>query len=74
MLCLSPGAGAWDELGSAALAVHPFDLEQTAAALRVALEMPATERAERAEKLWTLAGSRTPAAWFDDQLKAAAGR
>lgn len=74
VLCLSPGAGAWDELGSAALAVHPFDLEQTAAALRAALEMPATERAERATKLRTLAGSRTPAAWFDDQLKAAAGR
>ena len=47
VLCLSPGAGAWDELGSAALAVHPFDLEQTAAALHTALEMPATERAER---------------------------
>jgi trehalose 6-phosphate synthase len=74
VLCLSHGAGAWDELGSAALAVHPFDLEQTAGALRAALEMSPSERAERAERLRVLAGSRTPAAWFEDQLKAAAGR
>jgi trehalose 6-phosphate synthase len=74
VLCLSPGAGAWDELGSAAVAVHPFDLEQTAGALRAALEMPEPERAERAKRLRVLAGSRTPAAWFDDQLKAAVGR
>ena len=33
VLCLSPEAGAYEELRDAALRVHPYDLEQTAAAL-----------------------------------------
>ena len=68
VLCLSADAGAWDELGEAALEVHPFDIEQTAAALDAALAMPADERADRAARLRTLAGARTPADWFGDQL------
>lgn len=68
VLCLSADAGAWDELGEAALEVHPFDIEQTAAALDAALAMPADERAERAARLRALAAARTPADWFADQL------
>jgi len=68
VLCLSPDTGAWDDLKSGALAMHPFDLEQAADALHVALEMPVEERAARAVKLRTLAAARTPKSWFDDQL------
>ena len=71
VLCLSADAGAWDELGEAALEVHPFDIEQTAAALDEALAMPADERGDRAARLRRLASARTPADWFDDQLSQA---
>ncbi len=71
VLCLSADAGAWDELGEAALEVHPFDIEQTAAALDEALAMPADERADRAARLRQLASARTPADWLDDQLSQA---
>jgi len=68
VLCLSADAGAWDELGPAALEVHPFDIEQTAGALDRALTMPGDERAARAAQLRALARARTPADWFADQL------
>jgi trehalose 6-phosphate synthase len=71
VLCLSPDTGAWDDLGVCALTVHPFDLEQTADALHVALAMPDDERAARAVKLRELAAVRTPQDWFDDQLNEA---
>ncbi|HSO96782.1 MAG TPA: trehalose-6-phosphate synthase [Acidimicrobiia bacterium] len=68
VVCLSPDAGAWDDLGTAAVRMHPFDLEQAADALHQALSMPAEERAGRAATLRELAGARTPKMWFDDQL------
>lgn len=73
VVCLSREAGAFDELGAAVLQVHPYDLVQTAEALRDALSMSASERKERATRLRALAGARTPAAWLDD-LVSAAGR
>jgi trehalose 6-phosphate synthase len=73
VLCLSPDAGAWDELGEAALAVHPFDIQQTAAALHAALSMPRDEREPRAARLRELASARTPHDWLDDQIRAARG-
>jgi len=71
VLCLSRDAGATDILGEAALAIHPFDLEQTAGALDQALAMPAKERTQRAARLKTLTAARTPRDWLDDQLRAA---
>ena len=71
VLCLSPDAGAWDELGDAALAAHPYDLEQCAATLHAALSMPAGERAARADRLRELASVHTPRTWLADQLAAA---
>jgi trehalose 6-phosphate synthase len=71
VLCLSPDAGAWDELGDAALAAHPYDLEQCAGALHAALSMPAGERAARADRLRELARARSPRTWLDEQLAAA---
>jgi trehalose 6-phosphate synthase len=71
VVCLSPEAGAYDELEPAVLAVHPYDLEQNAAALHEALSMPAGERSTRAARLRGLAGARTPSRWLDDLLSEA---
>jgi trehalose 6-phosphate synthase len=73
VVCLSREAGAFDELRDGVLAVHPYDLGQTAAALHDALTMPEDERRHRADRLRTLAAARTPADWLDDQLRAARG-
>jgi trehalose 6-phosphate synthase len=71
VLCLSPDAGAWDELGEAAVETHPYDLEHATAALHTALTMPSAERAPRAARLRELASARTPQDWLTDQLDAA---
>ena len=72
VLCLSPEAGAWEELGDAgALAAPPFDLQGTADALHTALTMGDAERAERAHRLRAAATERTPADWLAAQLRAA---
>jgi len=70
VLCLSPEAGAWDELGEAALRVHPYDVEQAAGVLHTALGMDRDEREARGARLRALAGARTPRDWLDDQLRA----
>jgi trehalose 6-phosphate synthase len=68
VVLLSPEAGAYDELRDAVLAVHPYDIEQGAAALDHALTMPADERAARASALRELARVHTPSTWLDDLL------
>ena len=74
VLCLSPEAGAFDELAGPALRAHPFDLVATADALREALAMPAEERRRRAEDLRLIASNRTPADWLGDQFTASGVR
>ncbi len=69
VVCLSPDAGAFDELHDAVLPMHPYDLEQGAQALRDALTMPAGIRRSRAARLRSLATAHTPATWLD-QLRA----
>jgi trehalose 6-phosphate synthase len=71
VLCLSPEAGAFEELGPAAVPVHPYDIEQAARALHEALVMDADERRTRAEQLSKRAAARTPRDWLDDQIAAA---
>jgi trehalose 6-phosphate synthase len=71
VLCLSPEAGVWSELGSAAFEVSPFDVAGTADVLDAALRLPAGERKIRAETLRRLAMARGPADWLADQLAAA---
>ncbi|MFM7070052.1 MAG: trehalose-6-phosphate synthase, partial [Actinomycetes bacterium] len=71
-LVLSTEAGAWEELRGAADAVHPFDIEATAAALEAALDRRGTERSERANELRRLATQRSPRDWLADQLAAVA--
>ncbi|MGH9037671.1 MAG: trehalose-6-phosphate synthase, partial [Acidimicrobiia bacterium] len=68
VLCLSRGAGSFDELGPGAVEIHAFDVLQGASALHTALSMPAAERAARAQQLKELAGARTPALWLEDLL------
>ncbi|WP_086723972.1 alpha,alpha-trehalose-phosphate synthase (UDP-forming) [Streptomyces carpinensis] len=67
-LVLSREAGAYAELGEDAVAVNPFDVVGTAAALHEALSMPGAERAERTKRLAAAATALPPAQWFLDQL------
>lgn len=71
VVCLSPEAGAYDELGPAVLEAHPYDLDQTASALDTALSMPAEVRREQAARLRDLASVHTPASWLQAQISAA---
>ncbi len=68
VLCLSPEAGVWSELGPVALRVRPYDIAGTADVLDEALRMPADARRERAQALRVLAEKRTPSDWLADQL------
>ena len=70
-LVLSTEAGAWAELGSAALGVNPFDVEETAQTLGVALDRSPQERSTSAAELAQLVAKRTPMDWLQDQLAAA---
>jgi trehalose 6-phosphate synthase len=64
VLLLSPEAGAYDELASHALAVHPYDVEQNAEAFHRALTMSADERAARASGLRDAALCHNPETWL----------
>ncbi|MFE9341052.1 trehalose-6-phosphate synthase [Streptomyces sp. NPDC007063] len=72
-LVLSREAGAHEELAPDVLSVNPFDVRETAAALRTALEADPADRAERTRRLAATATSRPPARWFLDQLEALPG-
>jgi trehalose 6-phosphate synthase len=69
-LVLSREAGAYAELAQAAIAVNPYDVEATAAALNTALTMPDAERADRTKRLADAATALPPSRWFLDQLEA----
>ena len=69
VLCLSPEAGAYDELQSAVTPMHPYDIEEAAGALDEALAMPLDDRAATAEKLRALATARTPVDWLRDLVR-----
>lgn len=72
VLCLSPEAGAWEELGGAgAVEVPPFDVAGTAHALDAALSMPADERAKRLASQRAVVLARTPDDWLAEQIAAA---
>jgi trehalose 6-phosphate synthase len=68
VVCLSREAGAFDVLGDACVAVQPFDITQTADALRTALDMAPDERASRARVLRQRAGAEPPARWLETQI------
>jgi trehalose 6-phosphate synthase len=69
VVCLSRDAGAYDELADAVLGVHPYDLDQTAAALHTALSMSPDERRVQAEHVRELAAARRPSDWLADLMR-----
>jgi trehalose 6-phosphate synthase len=71
VLCLSPEAGVWAELGDLALRVQPHDIAATADVLDAALTMPSDTRQSRGAGLRSRAEGRRPADWLADQLAAA---
>ena len=68
-LVLSRTAGAYAEMGRAALGVDPVDIAGTAAAIATALELPEEERVARASALRRTAASRSPAQWISRQRR-----
>jgi len=68
-LILSRTAGAYAELGRAAIGVDPVDLAGMAEAIELALTMPEEDRALRAATLRRTAASRSPAQWARRQLR-----
>ncbi len=70
LLALSPGAGAWEELGSDAAAVHPYDITQTARVLHELLGTDPDERAAGGRRGRAAPGGRRPPVGLSDQLAA----
>jgi trehalose 6-phosphate synthase len=67
-LVLSRNAGAFGRLGRYAIGVNPFDIAETAEAIREALEMQPPERARRARGLTRTILANTTARWLRRQL------
>lgn len=68
VLILSENTGAFEELGRHALAVNPFDVGGTAAAIASALQMDETERAWRAAALREAVTANRLDRWVEAQL------
>jgi trehalose 6-phosphate synthase len=68
-LVLSANAGAYGRLGRHAIGVNPFDVAETADAIRLALEMPEDERIRRARGLVRAVLTSNPARWLTSQLR-----
>lgn len=68
---LSRNAGAFEEIGSAVVPVHPFDVPGTADAIEAALDATGAERDTRARKLVKLATRSSPREWLETQINAA---
>jgi trehalose 6-phosphate synthase len=65
---LSENTGAHEELGSCALSVNPFDVQELADSIYAALTMAPEERKRRADGLREIVMSRDPGDWIDEQL------
>ncbi len=65
---LSENTGAHEELGEYALSVNPFDIQELANSIHLALTMDRSERRRRAEGLAQIVTSRDPGDWIDEQL------
>ncbi|WP_374196022.1 trehalose-6-phosphate synthase [Streptomyces sp. TS71-3] len=70
VLVLSREAGAYEELADEVIAVNPYDVTGTAAALHTALGVAPEQRAEGTKRLAAAATALPPAKWFLDQLSA----
>jgi trehalose 6-phosphate synthase len=65
---LSENTGAHEELGRYALSVNPFDVQELADSIHVALTMGASERSRRMDGLKKIVTTRDPGDWIDEQL------
>jgi trehalose 6-phosphate synthase len=68
---LSRNAGVFEEIGTATLAVNPFDVAETADAMREALQMAPDAREKRAKRLRKLCAGPTPGDWLQERMTAA---
>ena len=68
-LILSRNAGAFARLGRHAIAVNPFDVGETAAAIATALELPHDDRVRRSRGLVRAVLARNPVRWLTTQLR-----
>ena len=69
VLALSENTGAFEELGRFALTLHPFDIQQQADTLFVALTMDPQERREKREACATVVRENDIAKWLREQLR-----
>jgi len=68
VLVLSENAGSHRELGQHAITISPCDIEQTADALKQALEMDFAEKAHRAEEIKRIIKRHTMKQWAEQQI------
>ena len=68
VLILSENTGAYEELSAFALGVNPFDIEQQAAAIHMALTMPAEESHRRIQGIRDTVEHNSVERWIDTQL------
>jgi trehalose 6-phosphate synthase len=68
VLALSENAGAYEELGAFAVTLYPFDIQQQADALFVALSMDRRERRDRQKACATIVRENTVAKWLNEQM------
>ena len=70
VLVLSHGAGSFDELGEWAIGIEdPHNIEQTADALRAAIDIDPNERSKRATALAEVARGTKPGDWIEAQIE-----
>jgi trehalose 6-phosphate synthase len=70
VLVLSQGAGSFEEMGGAAVAIEDArSVEETAAALERAIDLTPEERRPRSQNLRRLAQSSRPEDWINAQLR-----
>ena len=68
VLALSENTGAHEEMGASALTLHPFDIQQQAAAFYEGLMMEAEERRERHEACVAIVRGNDIDKWLHEQL------
>jgi trehalose 6-phosphate synthase len=67
VMILSENAGAHEELGSFAISINPFDVDDQADALHRALVMPADERADRIREIKRIVRENDVGKWLSAQ-------
>jgi len=69
VLILSENTGAFEEIGSLALPVNPFDIEEQADAIFRALTLPADEKADRSQAIREVITGNSVEKWVEAQWR-----